>query len=187
MTTANRTGDDEGRIVHGGELPEGDNSLDDVVVDKPSQKHPDELWTSYLIRRLGYEGIEVCNFKREPSEGFVGINFSIHLNSGISLYITREINLDDLYSAAGSKPAFSQLDANIAFSSEAINLRFSVGSWLRFDLDYSSNVTQADFIHSTPSFNQRPLVRNYEHGKVYPAEQVITDLVNYIKETGIKK
>jgi len=38
---AKRTGDDESRIVHGGELPEDDGSLDDVVVDaSPAQSQP---------------------------------------------------------------------------------------------------------------------------------------------------
>jgi len=37
MTTATRTGDDEGRIVQGGELPEDDSTLDDVVVEKPEE------------------------------------------------------------------------------------------------------------------------------------------------------
>jgi len=38
MTTSNRTSDEEGRVVHGGELP-GDSSptLDDVVVGKPDE------------------------------------------------------------------------------------------------------------------------------------------------------
>jgi hypothetical protein len=40
MTTAKRTSDDEGRIVHGGELPEGDSTLDDVVVDAPQPEKP---------------------------------------------------------------------------------------------------------------------------------------------------
>jgi len=35
MVTAKRTSDDEGRIVPGGELPEDDNTLDDIVVDAP--------------------------------------------------------------------------------------------------------------------------------------------------------
>jgi hypothetical protein len=38
MTTSNRTSDDEGRVVHGGELPEDSRpTLDDVVVDKPGE------------------------------------------------------------------------------------------------------------------------------------------------------
>jgi len=91
MPAARRTGDEEGRIVHGGELPEDEGSLDDVVVDKPYQKQPDELWTSYLIRRLGYEGIEVSEFECNDCNN---LNSTTKLNEGVSLVLDRNVGVD---------------------------------------------------------------------------------------------
>jgi len=207
MPTANRTGDEEGRIVHGGELPEGDNSLDDVVVDKPGEKNPNpvgprknpnELWTSYLARRLADEGIYLGEFDNDE-KGTDGVSYSclIHrLNSGLLMLVSRHFGLDKLKAVACSTRAGSLFYLSEIIDSEYVSLSFGkVGlpeESLSLHFDYSRNTATADFFDldgspASSGFRQRPFICNYEQGKSYSAEQVITDLVNYIKETGIKR
>jgi len=201
MTTSKRTGDDEGRIVPGGELPEGDNSLDDVVVEPPQQnnsdptapkKEPDELWTSYLARRLADEGIYLGEFENDMG-GAEEIDYScvLHrLNSGLMLHVSRHFDLDKLKAVTRSTRAGSLFNLSEIIDYEDIILVFDGGigeETLHLNFHYDNNTTKADFNNASPEFRQLPFIRNYEPNKFYQTEQVITDLVKYIKETGIKK
>jgi len=199
MTTPKRTGDEEGRIVHGGELPEDDGSLDDVVVDPPQtsnpgtappKKRPDELWTNYLIRRLAYEGIDIGYFEEPVSDDDLFIYLRATLNSGVLLELTREIDLKHLQVFAGSTKPGVSVDLKGVVNLDGIDLSHEQNPdyFLKFVFYHWDDATTANFYDNTPpEFKQLPFIRNYEPNKIYPAEQIITDLVNYIKETGIKK
>jgi len=190
MTTPQRTGDDEGRIVHGGELPEDDGSLDEVVVDKPEgeklslERQPDELWTGYFIRRLAYEGIHI---EREFKGSFSHSRLILdqNLNSGLMLSLKRDLNLQNFVAAAGSKKVRVSSKMKDLFGSEEISFHDKSSSSLSFQFHYSRDTTRA-YINGL-EFRQLPFIRNYKDGRGYFAEKIIDDIVNYIKETGIKK
>jgi len=80
MPLAKRTSDDEGRIVPGGELPEDEGSLDDVVVDAPSAQEPEEspVYNHPVQQKKQYKHMKPNGeLDREALAGMFGLAFKI--------------------------------------------------------------------------------------------------------------
>jgi len=206
MTTPKRTGDEEERIVHGGELPEDEGSLDDVVVDGPPipfRKNPGELWTSYLIRRLSHEGIEVADFKYEE-ETFLSQN---ELNQETYLEIMRGIEINPLVtpdsgdsyfvSSAGAKA----LGRNVSKKDFTMNLLTFDAVDIRYEginEEYLSFIFESEEADTTVTLQVEPssplkhetdwFIRKYSNptAGLSPME-VVDNILKYVKELGVKQ
>jgi hypothetical protein len=205
MPIARRTGDEEERIVHGGELPESDGSLDDVVVDGPPvpfQKHPDELWSSYFIRRLAHEGIEVDDFRYE-SETFISKNL---LNQGVALEIIRGVDISPLITPAPDDDYFVSSDGANALRKEVSKKDFMMNllTFDAVDIKYKDTGEYLSFIFESEDFDttvtlqvepSSPLKHSADwfiHKYSNPTAGlspvgVVNDIVKYVKELSLKQ
>jgi len=203
MPTPQRTGDDEGRIVHGGELPEDDGSLDDVIVPNPvlrpqdpnaPKKRKKELWAVYFLRRLG-----------DPKDYAQDLNFEVcgylhmlevYLKNGVTM------KLQSILSKPGGRgrgKVIRMPDEPGVYAQEAEQIGFWKTTPSGGDIDAGQGYLQFLFCkdgsaianlgflkHSPELLEAVPIIQCYKHKQKYNGEQIITDLVGYVKHTASK-
>lgn len=155
------------------------------------ERHPDELWTSYLVRRLRAEGFkpteqdfDVTDLYEADPDGNHTLRLTIDLQQG-KLGLLRHLVDEGLEKCLRESRTYGNVQERILQESwmEAVYVeRKEYKNPLDF-LFYRDGKVKISWV-LRESFQDIPLLEKYQHDTVWKAEEVIDDLIRYIHQVG---
>lgn len=139
------------------------------------QKKPDELWTTYLIRKLAAEGIDVGDFETDEENDPGASHADLPLEGDRNFSITK--TFDRMAMPELDSPQDSLLEEAVLI--DVVSTEEDTGEYdLVFMFEPSGNVEVQNMTH----VQIKGFLAKYRLGGTYTPEEVIADLVQYAKD-----
>jgi|GEM_PF-5083883 len=142
---------------------------------KPERKL-DELWTSYLTRRLEEVGFTMSDYEAN-SNG----EFSSEIHLGADKNIQRIIYLEkDTHERIAKAPSYDDISKILKDCVFINDSATNADIWFYFGMDGTTRCERS----TAPPDKRFEKYEDREKGETYKAQEVIDDIVEYVKESG---